>query len=220
MSASADTRAPQLPVRRTRADQLESNRAALIRAAAQVIGQEGYAKASVGKITALAGLGQGTFYTYFTSRQELFDILLPELGAEMRMVLNQRIAGASTLIEAEEASYRAFVEYVIAYPGYGRILFEADTLAPAASREHARQSYAQHIERLTRAWEKGELPDYKLEEIPSLSAVLLGLRRYFIRIHMAGYEPAIPLDTFVEVSLRAIRCALSPSVPGGRGRSA
>ena len=91
MSASADTRAPQLPVRRTRADQLESNRAALIRAAAQVIGQEGYAKASVGKITALAGLGQGTFYTYFTSRQELFDILLPELGAEMRMVLNQRI---------------------------------------------------------------------------------------------------------------------------------
>lgn len=206
-----DLLGPSAPgnVRRTRADQLEANRAALIKAAAKVIGDEGYAKASVVKITTEAGLGQGTFYSYFNSRQELFDILLPEVGAEMLEFVRERIAGSHSLIEVEEGSYRAFVDYVLANPWYGRILFEAETLAPLAARANAHRVVTQHVTRLMHAWDSGELPDYTREEIPSLSSVLLALRRHFVRTRMESYQPPLPADTVVEVSVRTIRRMLA-----------
>ena len=37
----------------------------LLEAAAQVVGTDGYADASISKITQLAGVAQGTFYNYF-----------------------------------------------------------------------------------------------------------------------------------------------------------
>lgn len=205
------------PVRRTRADQLEANRAALIKAAAQVVGQEGYSKASVVKITSLAGLGQGTFYTYFSSRQELFDILLPEVGEEMRLFVRERVRGMQSVIEVEEGSYRAFVDYVQANPWYGRILFEAEMMAPAASRANAHEVVTQHIARLTESWERGELPDYSREQIPALSSVLLAVRRHFVRSRMESFEPALAAELLMEVSVQVIRRALQPlklSVPG------
>lgn len=198
-------------VRRTRATKLEENRAALIKAACRVIGEEGYAKASVVKITMQAGLGQGTFYTYFESRQELFDILLPEVGAEMLEFVRSRVSRGQSLVEVEEGSYRAFVDYVTANPWYGRILFEAETLAPQAARVNAHRVVTQHITRLSLAWENGELPDYALEDIPSLSSVLLALRRHFVRTRMESYQPHLPAEALVEVSTKAIRRILQPS---------
>lgn len=210
IAAAAETlEEPVVPTgRRTRADQTEANRAALIKAAAKVIGDDGYAKASIVKITMEAGLGQGTFYTYFSSRQELFDILLPEVGAEMLEFVRQRVSRSQSLIEIEEGSYRAFVEYVRANPWYGRILFEAETLAPNAARVNAHRVVTQHINRLMHAWENGELPDYTREEIPSLSSALLALRRHFVRTRMESYEPHLAADTLVEVSVRVIRRTL------------
>ncbi|RYG31997.1 MAG: TetR/AcrR family transcriptional regulator, partial [Burkholderiales bacterium] len=195
----------------TRADQLEANRAALIKAAAKVIGDEGYAKASVVKITMEAGLGQGTFYTYFSSRQELFDILLPEVGNEMLEFVRERVSRDLSLVEIEVGSYLAFVEYVNANPWYGRILFEAETLAPIAARINAHRVVTQHMTRLLLAWEKGHLPDYSRGEIPSLSSVLLAMRRHYVRTRMESYEPRLAADVLVQVSVRAIRRALASS---------
>lgn len=197
-------------VRGKRAGQLEANRAALVAAACRVIGEEGYAKASVVKITMQAGLGQGTFYTYFESRQELFDILLPEVGAEMLDFVRERVAGRRTLVEIEEGSYRAFADYVTANPWYGRILFEAETMAPEAARVNAQRVVTQHVARLTQAWERGELPDYAQDEIPALSSTLLALRRHFVRTRMDSYVSSVAADRLIEVSIRTIRRMLRP----------
>lgn len=219
MSIGVDTldeeAGPAAPAgRRTRAGQLEANRAALIKAACHVIGEEGYAKASVVKITTQAGLGQGTFYTYFESRQELFDILLPEVGAEMLEFVRERVAGSQSLVDIEVGSYRAFVDYVMLNPWYGRILFEAETLAPRAASTNAHRVVTQHTMRLTHAWENGELPDYTLAEIPSLSSTLLALRRHFVRTRIESYLPSLPAETLVEVSVKAIRRMLQASRQG------
>lgn len=196
--------------RRKRVDQLEANRAALIRAAAEVVGEDGYAKASVVKITSRAGLGQGTFYTYFDSRQDLFNILLPEVGEDIRAFFRQRIAGLTSVLDVEVASFQAFADYVLANPWYGRILFEAATLAPVASRANAERDARQHVNRLTHAWVKGELAQYEREQIPALSSVLLSLRRHFARSRMQDQALALAPEALVEVSLRMIRSALAP----------
>ncbi len=46
----------------TRAEKAAHNRAKLMRAAQEVIGDYGYAEASVARIVERAGLAQGTFY--------------------------------------------------------------------------------------------------------------------------------------------------------------
>jgi AcrR family transcriptional regulator len=59
-------------------------RRALLQAAAEVVGEVGYADASISSITQRCGIAQGTFYNYFKSRQDLFDQLLPDVGSGMR----------------------------------------------------------------------------------------------------------------------------------------
>jgi AcrR family transcriptional regulator len=49
----------------------------LLEAAEQVFGDLGFHDASIVKITEAAGVGQGTFYLYFGSKQEIFDELVP-----------------------------------------------------------------------------------------------------------------------------------------------
>ncbi|MDO8941829.1 MAG: TetR/AcrR family transcriptional regulator, partial [Desulfobacterales bacterium] len=166
--------------RRTRADQLEANRRALMKAAVHLVGKDGYAKTSVVRITTRAGLGQGTFYTYFDSRQELFDLLLPEVGNEILEFVRARVVGSKIIIDVEERSFKAFVDYLLHNPAYIRILIEAGTMAPKAGREHTQSVVEQHVATLMHAWDKGQLPSYSRKEIPSLSAVLLALRMHFV----------------------------------------
>src|SRR3546814_6903453 len=69
------------PVKQRRLSREEKARETYMRileAAAQVVGEEGYAEASVSKITRLAGVAQGTFYNYLESRQHIFDKLRSE----------------------------------------------------------------------------------------------------------------------------------------------
>jgi AcrR family transcriptional regulator len=47
----------------------------LLDAAERVFAELGYHDASIVKITEAAGVAQGTFYLYFTGKQEIFDVL-------------------------------------------------------------------------------------------------------------------------------------------------
>ncbi|GAA4554399.1 TetR/AcrR family transcriptional regulator [Pseudonocardia xishanensis] len=51
----------------------------LLEAAAQTFREHGYAKASIAKITEAAGLSRASFYVYFTSREEVFHVLVDDL---------------------------------------------------------------------------------------------------------------------------------------------
>ena len=93
--------------RRSRADRALETRRKLIDAAAKVVGEEGYANASVAKITALAEIAQGTFYNYFASQQDLFDHLLPELGGELLESIRKRISGEKDSLRREELGFHA-----------------------------------------------------------------------------------------------------------------
>ncbi len=48
---------------------------ALLAAAERVFAEEGYQKATVARITAVAGLSRAAFYAYFSSRREVFILL-------------------------------------------------------------------------------------------------------------------------------------------------
>ncbi|MFN3746686.1 MAG: TetR/AcrR family transcriptional regulator [Hyphomicrobiaceae bacterium] len=167
-----------LPSRRRRADRAIETRRKLIDAAAKVVGAEGYANASVAKITARAEIAQGTFYNYFASQQDLFDHLLPELGTQLLDFIRQRIAGESGSFAREEIGFRAFFDFLAERPEFYRILNEAETFAPKAYNDHMRNMADGYMRALSRSHAKGELAGFERRELEVIIYTMLAARNY------------------------------------------
>ncbi len=167
-----------LPGRRRRADRAIETRRKLIDAAAKVVGAEGYANASVAKITARAQIAQGTFYNYFASQQDLFDHLLPELGTELLDFIRARIAEETGSFAREEIGFRAFFDFLAERPEFYRILNEAETFAPKAYHDHMLNMAEGYGRALTRSHAKGELAGFERRELEVIIYTMLAARNY------------------------------------------
>lgn len=164
--------------RKSRADKLQETRRRLIDAAAKVVGAEGYANASVAKITTLADVAQGTFYNYFASQQDLFDHLLPELGGELLDFIRERVSGVSDSIEREEVGFRAFFDFLAQRREFYRILNEAEIFSPKAFHEHMKNMADGYLRAMARGREKGEMEAFERRELEVVVYTLLAARNY------------------------------------------
>lgn len=165
-------------VKKTRVQRSEEVRDALFQAAAEVVGEYGYVEASITRITQRAELAQGTFYNYFASRQEIFDELLPVLGAKMLVHIRQQVGGARTFVEKEERAFRAFFGFLKRMPYFLRILNEAEIFAPRAHRAHFRNVTDGYLRFLKKARREGEIADLSDEELEALIYILIAARGY------------------------------------------
>lgn len=182
--------------RPTRAEKSESTRQALFHAAAEVVGAVGYAEASVARITEKAKVAQGTFYNYFESRQDLFDQLLPSLGSMMLDFIKDRVDPAATGSERETQRIQAYFQFLHEHPGFYRILYEAETLAPVAHRKHIEVVANGYVRALTRSWERGEMPEFEAHEIEAVAYMLLAMRGY-LSLRYGGGRGGGPVPDWV-----------------------
>ncbi len=164
--------------RKTRAEKALENRQRLLHAAVEVIGQHGYAEASVTRIAERAGLAQGTFYLYFESRQELFDQLLPEVGGEALAFIRDAVGDAPDFVTMEARGLRAFFQYVAMHPAYFRVFTEAEVAAPAAYARYTADRTGRFLDTLNAAWRNGEVKGYTRRELGVLTQVMLAARTY------------------------------------------
>ena len=75
-----------------------ARREALLRAAEAVIGEQGFAASSIADITRRAETALGTFYIYFSSKEEVFRELVLEMGRLTRA--GGPLLGLSALVGA------------------------------------------------------------------------------------------------------------------------
>jgi AcrR family transcriptional regulator len=170
---------PTLSQRRmTRQEKARETRRLLLEAAAEVVGNDGYAEASIAKITQLASVAQGTFYNYFDSRQDILDRLLPYMGREMLNHIAQSQPRDLTGPAREEARLKAFFDYLDHHPGFYRILYEAEVFAPKAHKEHFRVLVEGYRNALTRAVARGEIKGFDEDELEAVIYMLLAARSY------------------------------------------
>jgi AcrR family transcriptional regulator len=186
-AAETPDAAPRRRRRQSRAERSESTLRALYDAAAAVVGEVGYAEASVARITARAGVAQGTFYNYFESRQDLFDRLLPRLGQNMLDWIREQVDPGLRGAEREVARMRAYFRFLDEHPEFYRILYEAETLAPAAHARHMEIIAAGLVRSLGRSLERGEMPDgYQRRDLEPIAFILLAARGYLSMRYGAG----------------------------------
>lgn len=132
-------------------------RAKLLEAAEQVFAESGYSEASIVRITEAAGVAQGTFYLYFSSKLEIFEELVEDLNRRVRHAMTEAAAGATTRIESERAGFRGFFEFTAQHPALYRVVREAEFVSPSALRLHYTRIVDGYISGLSTARDNGEI---------------------------------------------------------------
>jgi AcrR family transcriptional regulator len=190
--------------RRTLSELAGEARAAIFRAAADVVGRYGYADASISRITERAGIAQGTFYLYFESRQALFDQLLPHVGDDMIRFIRDRVAGARDFYEMEERGFRAFFEYQRRNTAFFTILNQAEVVAPAAYEEHFALLTKHYVRALKRSVDRGEITRYAERELEVVAYMLMAARNYLYLRYVkhgsrSGELPSWVVDCYMRI---------------------
>ncbi len=179
-----------------------------------MIGEVGYSDASIARITARANVAQGTFYNYFRSRQDLFDRLLPRLGSSMLDYINARVDPQARGVEREVERLRAYFRYLEEHPEFYRILYEAETLAPAAHARHMETIAGGFVRALRRSRERGEIPEmFDDRDLEPIAYILLAARGYLSMRYGAGRDGGRVPDWVVDVYGKLIGNGLLRDVP-------
>jgi AcrR family transcriptional regulator len=128
----------------------------LLDAAEQVFGDLGYHDASIVKVTEAAGVGQGTFYLYFSSKKQIFDELVRDLNRRVRHAMKQASSEGATRLEAELLGFGAYFAFTSEHPALYRIIRQAEFVSPEMLRYHYEKLSEGYVQGLREAMARGE----------------------------------------------------------------
>jgi len=166
----------------------------LLQAAEIEFGEKGFHEAAVAGITYRAGVALGTFYTYFESKEEIFQALVSYMSHRTRSWIAERVADAPDRLTAERMGLEAYIEFVCQHKGIYRIISEAEFVANDAYREHYTGFANAYLANLEEAGERGEIRegDYAVWSWAIMGmAVTLGMR-------YAEWDESIPAARIAE----------------------
>lgn len=129
----------------------------LLEAAESVFAELGYHDASIVKITESAGVGQGTFYLYFSSKKEIFDELVLDLNHRVRQAMTEAASRGATRAERELLGFTAFFRFTAEHPALYRIVRQAEFVSPETLQRHYDRLTAGYVAGLRQAMEEGEI---------------------------------------------------------------
>ncbi len=135
----------------------EATRRKLLSAAEEEFGGKGFHAASVSSITTRANVGQGTFYLYFRSKDEVFVTLVREIGRNLRRAMREAAVGAHNRMEAERLGMDAFFEFACTHPGLYRIVQESQFVDESVYRDYYERLAKAYADDLDLSAQKGEI---------------------------------------------------------------
>ncbi|MDW4499206.1 TetR/AcrR family transcriptional regulator [Sulfitobacter sp. D35] len=178
----------------------------LLRSAEKVIGEKGFAAASIADITRDAETALGTFYIYFVSKEQVFRELVVEMGALTRRVMADAVTGAPDRLEAERRGLLAFLRFVADRPSLYRIVEQARFVDPEAYQEYFSGFAAAYREQLEKAAAEGEIrPGHAEIRAWALMGVAKSLGDRFVL-----WEEQGDLENIANAAFEMIRDGLAP----------
>ncbi len=132
---------------------------AILDAAAVEFGTRGFHETSIVGITSRAGVALGSFYTYFSSKDELFRALVRDMSTQVGIVGAAASQGATTVLEGERAVLASFIGFAREHRELYRIIDESEFVDPASYRAHYEGAASRIGARLMQGAAKDELRD-------------------------------------------------------------
>lgn len=135
----------------------DRSRRRILEAAERLFADLGFHSASIVKITEAAGVAQGTFYLYFSSKQAVFEEVLLDLNRRVRHAMADGAAGATTRKEAERGGFAGFFRFTAEHPALYRVIRQAEFVAPELLERHYDAIAAGYVDGLRAAMADGEI---------------------------------------------------------------
>ena len=167
----------------------------LLQAAEIEFGERGFHEAAISGITHRAGVALGTFYTYFESKEELFQALVSHMSKRVRSWVSERVAGAPDRMAAERLGMEAYIDFARRHKGIYRIISEAEFVANEAYRNHYRGFADAYQDNLKRAAKNGDIREGDFE---TWSWAIMGIA-VFLGMKYAEWDDSMPSSRIAEV---------------------
>ena len=129
----------------------------ILEAARVEFGERGFADTSIVGITQRAAVALGTFYTYFDSKESLFQALVRDMSEQVRDHVGPALSGGSDGLDNERRALDAFLGFVREHRDIYRIIDQSEFVDPAVYREHYDTTAERIAGRLRTARERGEI---------------------------------------------------------------
>ena len=108
----------------------------ILDAAAAVFAHKGFFGARVADIAAKAKVADGTIYLYFRSKEEIFSVLVRELGHALRAHVAQDVTVGKSRMQVERQGVESFLRFTLEHPGVYRIVQESQFVDESAFRDY------------------------------------------------------------------------------------
>lgn len=159
----------------------EDKRDAILNAAIEVLAELGE-RAPTSKIAKLAGIAEGTLFTYFSSKEELLNQLYLSLKAELRQVMMLHYPLTAELKTQIHHVWQAYVTWGISTPQKRKVMAQLSTSEQitAESKQIGMQSFCDMTNLLQEQITLGLLRDYPPLFIGSMLGALADLTMSFM----------------------------------------
>ena len=129
----------------------------ILDAALEEFGERGFSEGSIVGITRRARVALGTFYTYFDSKEAVFQELVRDMSAQVRDHVAPVLQEATDALDAEGRALASYLEFVRGHQQVYRIIDEAEFVDPQGFRRHYETTAERICARLAAGKEKGEV---------------------------------------------------------------
>jgi AcrR family transcriptional regulator len=180
----------------------------ILDAAREEFGERGFSESSIVGITQRAGVALGTFYTYFDSKEVLFQALVRDMSAQVRDHVAPVLRESADTLDGERRALESFLRFAREHRDVYRIIDEAEFVDASAYREHYETTATRIAARLVAGRERGEInADYSDEELEILAWALMGAN-VFLGLRFSVWSSTDP-RLVAETTAKLLRSGLA-----------
>jgi AcrR family transcriptional regulator len=210
------SKATDTPRRGTgRTERGRHSRQQLVRAARVVFERDGFLHARIADICDEATMSHGSFYTYFVSKEEVFQEVVDTVEIDLLPI--EPVPEETDPIERIRAANRHYLETYLDNAKILQVIQQVATFDPEVrqTRVQRQDAFAHAVERRIREYQKQSLSSVDLD--PWLAANALGGMVAFVADQLASRDEPTDLDFAVEqltlLWANAIGLPLPPKAP-------
>ncbi len=179
----------------------------LLDAAAEEFGEKGFHEASIIGITSRAGMALGSFYTYFESKDSIFQALVQDLSAQVGVHAREALSDDQTALETEKAALAAFLKFARENKAVYRIIDESEFVDPEAFRNHYETTASRIYERLQKGSAAGELQ----EDLTEAHVWAIMGMNVFLGLKYAVFDQEKPTEEVAEIANSILKHGIAKS---------
>ena len=181
----------------------------ILDAALDEFGEKGFSDGSIVGITTRARVALGTFYTYFDSKEAVFQELVRDMSAQVRDHVAPVLADATDMLDGEGRALASFLQFVRTHRQVYRIIDEAEFVDPDGFRKHYVTTAERIGARLQAGKEKGQVTAMSSPLATEVEAWAIMGMNVFLGLRFGVWGKDSP-EEVTRVANRLLRHGLQP----------